>query len=57
MQGKEITPKAIGKIRKGKFYIPDCPYYESRVGIPKKVKIGEVFTGWHCHNCKNLEVS
>lgn len=57
IQGKEITPKAIGKIRKGDFYIPACPYYIPRVNIPKKIKASEVFAGWHCHNCKNLEVS
>ena len=57
MKDKEITPKAIGKIRKGNFYLPDCPNYEPRVNIPKKVRIDEIFTGWHCRNCKNLNTS
>ncbi len=55
--GKEITPRSIGKIRKGAYYIPDCSDYEPRINIPKKVHIKEPFTGWNCHNCKNLEVS
>jgi len=57
MQGKEITPRAIGKIRKGGYYIPDCPDYEPRINIPKKVNIKDPFTGWHCRNCKNFKVA
>jgi len=56
MQGKEITPRSIGKIKKGSYYIPDCPDYEPRIHIPKKVHIKEPFTGWNCRNCKNLKV-
>ena len=56
MQGKEITPGSIGKIRKGAYYIPDCPDYESRINIPKKIHIKDPFTGWNCCNCKNLKV-
>ena len=55
MQGKEIAPRSIGKIRKGAYYIPDCPDYEPRINIPKKAHIKEPFTGWHCCNCKNLK--
>jgi len=55
MQGKEFIPRAIGKIREDNFYIPDCSYYESRINIPKKVKIDEILTGWHCYNCKNFK--
>jgi len=54
MQGKEITPRAIDRVREGAFYIPDCPDYEPRIDLPKKVKLDEVFTGWNCRNCKNL---
>lgn len=55
MQGKEIAPRAIGRIRKGGYYIPDCPDYEPRIDLPKKVKLDEVFTGWNCRNCKHLK--
>ena len=57
IEGKEITPKAVGKIKKGNFYIPDCSDYKPRVNISKKVKIDEIFTGWHCRNCKNFKLS
>ena len=56
-QGKEITPQAIGKVKQGNFYVPNCPDYEPRVNIPKKVRIGEVLTGWHCRNCQNFRSS
>jgi len=55
MQTKEITPRALGKIRKGKYFIPDCPDYEPRIDLPKRVNLDEVFTGWNCRNCKNLK--
>jgi len=55
MQGEEFVPKAIGKIRKGNSYIPDCPDYKPRFNIPGRVKIGEILTGWHCRNCKNFK--
>ena len=54
MQGKEIAPRSIGKIRKGAYYIPDCPDYEPRINISKKINIKDSFTGWNCRNCKNL---
>ena len=57
MQGKEIIPRSIGKVRKGAYYISDCPDYEPRINIPKKVSIKDPFTGWNCLNCKNLKVS
>lgn len=57
MEGTEISPKAVGRIRKDNFYIPDCDHYKPRINIPKKVKIDEIFTGWHCRNCKNFKVS
>ena len=57
MQGKEITPGPIGKIRKGSYYIPDCPDYDPRINIPKKARIKEPFTGWNCWNCKNLKIN
>ena len=57
IEGKKITPRAIGRIQKGNFYIPDCPYYKPRINIPNKVKRDEVFTGWNCHNCKNFKTS
>jgi len=53
----EFAPKAIGKIRKGNFYIPDCPDYKPWFNIPGRAKIGEVLIGWHCRNCKNFKVS
>jgi len=53
--GKEITPRSIGKIKNGSYYIPDCPDYEPRIHIPKKVNIKAPFTGWNCRNCKNLK--
>jgi len=53
-QDKGIIPKAIGRIRKGDFCIPDCPDYKSRINIPRKVKVDEVFVGWNCCNCKNF---
>lgn len=56
-QGKETIPQAIGKVKQGNFYVPNCPDYESRVNIPKKVKIGEVLTGWHWRNCKNFSIT
>ncbi len=57
MQGKEIIPQAIGKVKESNFYVPNCPDYEPKVNIPKRVRIGEVLTSWHCRNCKNLKVS
>jgi len=57
MQSKEITPRALGKMEQNGFYIPDCPDYKPRINIPKKVKIDEVLTGWHCRNCKNFRDS
>jgi hypothetical protein len=57
MQGEKITPHAIPKVKQGDFYIPDCPDYEPRINIPTKVGMDEVLIGWHCRNCKNLEVS
>lgn len=57
MQGKEIEPKAVGKVKRGNFYFPDCPDYKPRIDLPTKVKIGEILIGWHCCNCKNFQVS
>jgi hypothetical protein len=56
-QGKEITPRSIGKIKRGNFYIPDCSDYSPRIDLPTKVKIGEVLIGWNCRNCKNFKVT
>lgn len=53
-KGKKITPRAIGRVKKGIFYIPNCPDYEPRIDIPVKVRMDEVFTGWNCRNCKNF---
>lgn len=53
-QGKAIIPRTIHKVRRGGFFIPDCPDYDPRIEISKKVKVNEVFTGWNCRNCKNL---
>lgn len=54
MDGKEIEPGPIGKVKRGNFYIPDCPDYNPRIDLPTKVKIGEVLIGWNCRNCGNF---
>jgi len=55
IQGKEISPQSIGKVKRGNYYVPDCPDYKPRIDIPIKVKTDEVLTGWHCCNCKNFK--
>lgn len=57
MQAEKIIPRAIGKVKEGNFYVPDCPDYEPRFNIPTKVKVDEVLTGWNCRNCKNFRIS
>ncbi len=56
IRGKEIMPQPIGKVRRGYYFIPDCPDYQPRIDIPIRVKIGEVLVGWHCRNCKKLRL-
>lgn len=55
LNGKEIRPKEIRKVKKGNFYVPECPDYEPRIHISVKVKREEVLAGWHCYNCKNFK--
>jgi len=50
-----ITPRSLTRIRQGKYSIPDCVDYESKFGLPRRVKAKEVYTGWSCHNCKHLK--
>ncbi len=57
MQGKKIEPRAVGKVKHGRFYIPDCADYEPRIKIPVKVRIDEVLTAWNCRNCKKFKPS
>ena len=54
MQGKEIEPRPIGKVKCGNFYVPDCPDYSPTIDLPTKVKADEVLIGWNCRNCKNF---
>lgn len=56
ISGRDINPRPIGKIRKGGYFVPDCPDYEPRISLPTKARLDEVFTGWHCLNCKNLRI-
>lgn len=53
-EGEPITPKSRGRVQEGKFFVPDCPDYESKFGLPSKVKLKTVYTGWSCHNCVHL---
>ena len=55
MQGKEIEPRPIGKVKRGNFYVPDCPDYGPTIDLPTKVKVDEVLIGWNCRNCKNFK--
>lgn len=57
MQGKEIEPRPVGKVKRGNFYIPDCPDYSPTIDLSIKVKTDEVLIGWHCRNCKNFKSS
>ncbi len=53
-EGEPITPIARKRILQGKYFVPDCPDYESKFGLPKKVKIKAVYAGWSCFNCVHL---
>ena len=53
--GIEVTPRTLSRVAQGKYCIPDCPDYESKFNIPRRIKVKEIYTGWNCHNCKFLE--
>ncbi len=57
MQGREIEPRAVGKVKQGRFYIPDCQDYKPRIKIPVKVRMDEILTAWNCRNCKKFRPS
>lgn len=52
---RDINPRSISKIRKGGYFVPDCPDYESRISLPPRVRLEDVLAGWHCLNCRNMK--
>lgn len=52
--GEPITPINRKRIQQGRYYVPDCADYESKFGLPKRVKLKEVYAGWSCYNCVHL---
>lgn len=54
MEGKEIGPKSLGKVKRGNYYVPDCPDYSPTINLPTKVRADEVLIGWNCRNCRNF---
>lgn len=56
-EGIEVTPRALSRVRQGKYCVPDCVDYESKFNLPRRVKAKEVFAGWSCYNCKFLRES
>ncbi len=53
--GIEIEPRSLSRVRQGKYWVPDCVDYTTRFKLPRRIKSGDVFAGWSCHNCKFLE--
>ena len=53
-EGEAITPIARKRIQDGKYFVPDCPDYDSKFGLPRRIKIKVVYAGWSCFNCKHL---
>lgn len=54
-EGIAITPRSLSRVRQGKYCVPDCVDYESKYGLPRRVKSKEVYAGWNCHNCRFLK--
>ena len=53
-EGEPITPVARKRIQEGKYFVPDCPDYHSKFGLPARIKINKVYAGWSCFNCTHL---
>ena len=53
--GVEVEPRSLGRVRQGRYCVPDCVDYQAKFNLPRRIKSREVFAGWSCHNCKNLQ--
>lgn len=53
-EGEPITPIPRKRVQQGKYFVPDCPDYDSKFGLPKRVKLKAVYAGWSCFNCVHL---
>lgn len=53
-QGEAIEPVNRSRIQEGRYYVPDCPDYDSKFGLARRVKLKAVYAGWSCFNCSHL---
>jgi len=52
--GEPIEPINRKRVEHGRYWVPDCPDYDSKFGMPNKIKRREAYAGWSCWNCVHL---
>lgn len=53
-EGEPIEPINRKRVQEGRHYVPDCPDYDPKFGLARRVKLKTVYTGWSCWNCTHL---